>query len=468
MTPPGRAGGAFRVLVANRGEIALRIVRACRDLGFGSVLVHSDVDAGGPAARLAERTVCIGPADAARSYRSIGTLVTVALATGCDAVHPGYGFLAEDAAFARAVTEAGLRFVGPAAESVDAMGDKIAARRTAERLGVPVVAGVTLDGGGAPEALAAARAVGFPVLIKAAAGGGGTGIRPVRDADGFAAAFAEAGAEAQAVLGSPALYVERLVGAARHVEVQVFGDGRGGVVVLGERDCSVQRRHQKLIEESPSPVLSAATREELAEAGRALAAGIRYAGAGTVEFLYDLETGEFAFIEMNTRIQVEHPVTEAVHDVDLVAAQLWFAATGEVALREPAWRTPARHAIECRINAEDPRTLRPSPGRIAALELPGGPGVRVDTHCTAGHRITPHYDSMIAKLVTWAPTRCAAIARMRRALTELRVDGPATTAALHLAVLDSAEFLASRHTTSWLERSGLVEVPAPLTQEGSP
>jgi acetyl-CoA carboxylase biotin carboxylase subunit len=464
--PAGRAGGAYRVLVANRGEIAVRIVRACRELGFEVVVVHSDVDADGLAVRLADRGVCIGPADAARSYRSIPTLLTVALATGCDAIHPGYGFLAEHAPFARAVAEAGLRFVGPSARTIATMGDKIAARATAERLGAPVVPGAELDGGDEAAALGAARAVGFPLLVKAAAGGGGKGIRPVPHVDGFVAAFAEAGAEAQAVFGSAALYLERYVAAARHVEVQVFGDGRGGVVVLGERDCSVQRRHQKLIEEAPSPVLSAATRSALAEAARALAAGIRYAGAGTVEFLYDLATGEFAFIEMNTRIQVEHPVTEVVHDADLVAAQLWFAATGEVTLADPG---PAqRHAIECRINAEDPRTLRPSPGRIERLELPGGPGVRVDTHCTAGDAVTPFYDSMIAKVIAWAPTRCAAIARMRRALTELRVDGPATTAALHLAVLASPDFAASRHTTTWLEESGLVDVPVPQTQEGPP
>ncbi len=449
----------FRVLVANRGEIAVRVVRACHDLGFEAVVAHSDVDADTLAVRLADRSVCIGPADAARSYRSVETLVTVAQATGCDAVHPGYGFLAENARFAREVAGAGLRFVGPSAEVIETMGDKIAARRAAERLGVPLVPGATLGDAPAPDALAAARGVGFPVLVKASAGGGGKGIRPVLQPDGFVAAYEEASAEALAVFGSGELYLERFVQAARHVEVQVFGDGRGGVVVLGERDCSVQRRHQKLIEESPSPVLSDATRAALVEAARALAAGIRYAGAGTVEFLYDLVTQEFFFIEMNTRIQVEHPVTEVVHDVDLVAAQLRFAATGEVSLREPADQRPAAHAVECRINAEDPRTFRPSPGLIERLELPGGPGVRVDTHCTTGYRIPPYYDSMIAKIIVWAPTRCAALARMRRALTELRVDGPATTAALHLAVLASPDFAASRHTTGWLETSGLIDTP---------
>ena len=452
-----RAGGRYRVLVANRGEIAVRIVRACRDLGFESVVVHSSVDRDGLAVRLADRGVCIGPADVARSYRSIETIVTVAEATGCDAVHPGYGFLAEDAAFARAVTGAGLTFVGPSAEAIDTMGDKIAAREAAEKLQVPVVPGATLTDASPAKALGAARTVGFPVLLKAAAGGGGKGIRPVLREEDFVAQFAEATAEALAVFGSGDLYVERYVQAARHVEVQVFGDGTGGVVVLGERDCSVQRRHQKLIEEAPSPVLGASARLALADAARALVSGIDYAGAGTVEFLYDMDSGEFFFIEMNTRIQVEHPVTEVVYGVDLVAAQLWFAATGEVPLVEPASQLPPMHAIECRINAEDPRTFLPRPGRIRELDLPGGIGVRVDTHCTAGYTISPYYDSMIAKLIAWGPTRQVALARMTRALQELRIEGPTTTAALHLGVLAHPAFAASRHTTTWLETTDLVD-----------
>jgi acetyl-CoA carboxylase biotin carboxylase subunit len=455
--PAGRSGGAYRVLVANRGEIAVRIVRACRDLGFESVVVHSSVDADGLAVRLADRGVCIGPADVSRSYRSIPTLVTVAEASGCDAVHPGYGFLAESAAFAAAVGDAGLAFVGPSSEAISTMGDKIAAREAAERLGVPVVPGARLTDATADEALAQARAVGFPVLIKAAAGGGGKGIRPVRDEAAFVAAFEEATAEAVAVFGSGELYIERLVQAARHVEVQVFGDAEGGVVVLGERDCSVQRRHQKLIEEAPSPVISDDVRTAMTEAARALTGGIGYAGAGTVEFLYDMETKDFYFIEMNTRIQVEHPVTEVVHGVDLVAAQLWFAATGELPLTEPADQLPPLHAIECRINAEDARSFLPRPGRITALELPGGPGVRVDTHCTAGYTISPYYDSMIAKVIAWGPTRDVAVARMTRALGELWVEGPSTTTPLHLGVLGHDDFLRSRHTTAWLETTGLVD-----------
>jgi acetyl-CoA carboxylase, biotin carboxylase subunit len=458
--PVGRAGGPYRVLVANRGEIAVRIVRACRELGFEAVVVHSSVDRDGLAVRLADRSVCIGPADVTKSYRSIETIVTVADAAGCDAIHPGYGFLAENAAFARAIADAGLTFVGPSAEAIDTMGDKIAAREAAEKLGVPVVPGATLSEATAEEALDAARATGFPVLIKAAAGGGGKGIRPVLREEEFLAAFTEAAAEALAVFGSGELYVERYVQAARHVEVQVFGDGAGGVVVLGERDCSVQRRHQKLIEEAPSPVLAPEARTALTDAARALASGINYSGAGTVEFLYDMDSREFFFIEMNTRIQVEHPVTEVVHGVDLVAAQLWFAATGEVPLVEPASQLPPLHAIECRINAEDPRTFLPRPGRIEALDLPGGIGVRIDTHCTAGYTISPYYDSMIAKLIAWGPTREVALARMTRALHELRIEGPTTTASLHLGVLAHPDFAASRHTTTWLEQTDLVGTPS--------
>lgn len=458
-TPSGRAGGRYRVLVANRGEIAVRIVRACQELGFETVVVHSSVDRDGLAVRLADRAVCIGPADVTKSYRSIGTIVTVAEAAGCDAIHPGYGFLAENAEFARAIAVAGLTFVGPSAEAIDTMGDKIAAREAAEKLQVPVVPGATLTDATPEQALGAATSVGFPVLLKAAAGGGGKGIRPVLREEEFVAQFAEASAEALAVFGSGEMYVERYVQAARHVEVQVFGDGAGGVVVLGERDCSVQRRHQKLVEESPSPVISPDTRTALTEAARALTSGIHYSGAGTVEFLYDMDSREFFFIEMNTRIQVEHPVTEVVHGVDLVAAQLWFAATGEVPLPEPESQRPPTHAIECRINAEDPRTFMPRPGRINALDLPGGIGVRVDTHCTAGYTISPYYDSMIAKLIAWGPTREVAIARMTRALEELRIDGPTTTAPLHLGVLAHPDFVASRHTTTWLETTDLVGTP---------
>jgi acetyl-CoA carboxylase biotin carboxylase subunit len=468
--PSGRAGGAYRVLVANRGEIAVRIVRACRELGFETVVVHSTVDTDGLAVRLADRSVCIGPPDVTKSYRNIGAIVTVAEAAGCDAVHPGYGFLAENAEFAAAVSDAGLTFVGPSGEAISTMGDKIAARDAAERLAVPVVPGATLTDATAEEALAHARAVGFPVLIKAAAGGGGKGIRPVRDEAGFIDAFKEATAEAVAVFGSGDLYVERFVQAARHVEVQVFGDGAGGVVVLGERDCSVQRRHQKLVEEAPSPVISDEVRTAMTEAARALTGGIAYSGAGTVEFLYDMESKEFFFIEMNTRIQVEHPVTEVVHGVDLVAAQLWFAATGQVPISEPAEQLPPLHAIECRINAEDPRTFLPRPGRITALELPGGPGVRIDTHCTTGYTISPYYDSMIAKVIAWGGTRDEAIARMTRALGELRIEGPDTTAPLHLGVLAHEEFAESRHTTSWLETTGLVDAahrPSELLQKGT-
>ncbi|MGO3146756.1 MAG: acetyl-CoA carboxylase biotin carboxylase subunit [Leucobacter sp.] len=451
-----RAGGPFRVLVANRGEIAVRIIRACAELGFESVVVHSNVDAESLAARLADRAVCIGPADVTRSYRSINTIVQVALSTGCDAIHPGYGFLAENADFARAVTEAGLAFVGPSADSIERMGDKIAARTAAEDLGVPVVPGANLTGLSAAESLKLAEQVGFPVLLKAAAGGGGKGIRPVADPDQFESAYNEATAEALAVFGSGEMYVERYVRAARHVEVQVFGDGKGGVVVLGERDCSVQRRHQKLIEEAPSVVLSDDARAGLWEAARELASGIKYSGAGTVEFLYDMESTEYFFIEMNTRIQVEHPITEVVYQVDLVAAQLWFSATGEVLVSDPEAGPPRVHAIECRINAEDPRTFMPSPGKLQTLELPGGPGIRVDTHCTPGYVITPFYDSMIAKLIAWGPSREIARKRMLRALRELRVDGLVTTAELHADILTHEDFVASRHTTTWLETTDLV------------
>jgi acetyl-CoA carboxylase, biotin carboxylase subunit len=453
MTEPSPA--VPRVLVANRGEIAVRIVRACRDLGYESVAVHSDVDAGDLASRLADRSVCIGPADAARSYRSIGTLITVAQATGCTGVHPGYGFLAESAEFAHAVNDAGLVFVGPSAGSIETMGDKIAAREAASRLDVPIVPGATLTGVEPEAALAAIYDIGFPVLIKAAAGGGGRGIRQVRSATEFSMAFAEAATESAAVFGSDELYVERFIPAARHVEVQVFGDGTGGCVVLGERDCSVQRRHQKLIEEAPSPAVSVETRAQMFEASARLAGGIGYAGAGTVEFLYDMATGTFHFIEMNTRIQVEHPVTEMLHGVDLVAEQLRFAFTNEVRLTNVDPAANVWHAIECRINAEHPQTFLPHPGNLESFVTPGGPGVRVDTHCHTGAAISPYYDSMIAKVIVTAPTRPAALARMRRALREFEIRGVQTTVRFHQAVLETAEFTESRHTTSWLESAAL-------------
>ncbi len=447
---PSAVPGLHRVLVANRGEIALRIVRACHALGLEAVAAVSEADVDSRAARLAGRHVVIGPAPAAQSYLSIERLIDAARASACDAVHPGYGFLSERSAFARACAEAGLVFVGPTPEAIDAMGNKIAAAQLAEAAGVPRVPG-TAAVPDAAAASAAAATIGYPVLVKASAGGGGRGMRAVHTPEQMPAAFAGAAAEALAAFGDGTLYVEKLIERARHVEIQIFGDRHGHLVHLGERECSTQRRHQKLIEESPSPVLSSSQRVAMCAAALSLARRVGYHGAGTVEFVLDDSDGRFYFLEMNTRIQVEHPVSEMVTGIDLVAEQLRVAAGLPLSFSQEQV-VFSGHAIECRINAEDPdKNFLPRPGVVQRWRAPEGHGIRCDSHCHDGYAVTPFYDSLLAKLIVHAPTRGEAIARMRNALAQLQVEGPATTAAFHHALLAHPDFAAGRVTTRWVE-----------------
>lgn len=430
-----------RVLVANRGEIAVRIIRACRDLGIESVQVYSTADKDSLPVQLADSAVCIGPAPASQSYLQGKALVDAALMSKCDAVHPGYGFLSENAAFAAMCSEAGLTFIGPSAEVISLMGDKSAARRAAIEAGVPVTPGSPDPISDRSAAALLATEIGFPVLIKASAGGGGRGMRVVENVDALNAALDAASREAESAFGNGAVYIEKYMPRVRHIEVQIMGDGHD-VVHFGERDCSIQRRHQKLVEESPSPALQPAQREAIAASACKLAAKVNYSGAGTMEFILDPATGEFYFIEMNTRIQVEHPVTELVTNMDLVKMQITVAATGKLPVRQDEIRFSG-HAIECRINAEDPeRGFMPKPGTLTELVLPAGPGVRVDTHIYPGYDLPPHYDSLMAKVITWGQTREEAIARMRRALGEMRITGVPTTVPFHQRLLSEPAFIA--------------------------
>jgi acetyl-CoA carboxylase biotin carboxylase subunit len=436
-----------RVLIANRGEVAVRIIRACRELGVETVAVYSTADRESLHVRLADRAVHVGPPLPADSYLRIPSLVAAATTTECDAVHPGWGFLAENAAFALACEDNDLVFIGPRAESIETMGDKIAAKEAMAEAGVPLVPGsdgaVDLD-----QAREVAAQVGLPVLLKASAGGGGRGMRLVESADELDAAYRTASSEAQSAFGDGALYVEKAVVGSRHVEIQVLGDGEGAVLTLGERDCSIQRRHQKLVEESPSPAVTPEIRAEMEGAAHRACEALRYRGAGTIEFLLDAD-GRFYFIEMNTRLQVEHPVTELVTGIDLAHAQLAVAA-GEGLPREG--RADLRgHAIEFRINAEHPaEDFRPAPGRVSRFRPPLGPGVRVDTHVEEGYAIPPFYDSLIAKVIVWGEDREVAIARGRRALSELELEGVPTTRALALDIVSSEEFGSGDYTTSFL------------------
>ncbi|HEY8368924.1 MAG TPA: acetyl-CoA carboxylase biotin carboxylase subunit [Thermodesulfobacteriota bacterium] len=440
-----------RILVANRGEIAVRIIRACRDLGLEAVAVFSDADRDALHVRLADRAYRVGPAPAAESYLRIDTLVATAREAGCDAVHPGYGFLAENADFAEAVTAAGLVFIGPSAESIRLMGDKTAARRAMAAAGVPTVPGTEAPVADDAEAEAAARRIGFPLMIKAAAGGGGKGMRLVERPEAFASALRAARSEATSAFGDGRVYLERFIERPRHVEIQVMGDGRGGAVHLFERECSIQRRHQKVIEESPSPALTPAQREAMGEVAVRAVASLKYAGAGTLEFLLDQE-GRFYFLEMNTRLQVEHPVTEWVTGVDLVRAQIEVAAGGGLPWRQ-ADLAQRGWSIECRVYAEDPaQGFMPSPGRITALRAPAGPGVRDDSGVYEGFTVPIHYDPLISKVSTWGPTRDIAIDRMRRALREYVIGGITTNIPFHLAVLDEPEFRAGRVDTGYIAR----------------
>ena len=441
--------GLRRLLVANRGEIAVRVIRAARDLGIETVAVHSDADRDARHVALADRSVLIGPPAATASYLRREALVHVAEATGCDSVHPGYGFLSEDAEFARMVESAGLTWVGPDPETIDAMGDKARARTLAANAGVPIVPGsdgLLRDG---EQALRFGRDHGYPLLLKASAGGGGKGMRVVDSEDNLLPTLALARQEASGAFGDDGMYVERYLPAVRHIEVQVLGDNHGGLVSLGERDCSLQRRHQKLVEEAPAPSLPDAVRKALSDTAMRLAAAAHYRSAGTVEFLFDVTTGDFAFIEMNTRIQVEHPVTEEITGVDLVGVAADDRRRGVPdALGSPVAHG---HAMEFRITAEDPTAdFRPSPGRIAVFEPPAGPGIRCDTHCYSGCEVSPYYDSLLAKLIVHGADRAQVIRRARRSLREFRVDGVATTIPFHRWLLDQPEFIDGRHTTSYL------------------
>jgi len=447
-----------RLLVANRGEIAVRIMRAAHELGIETVAVHSEADRDSLHVRMADVVVPIGPPQAAKSYLNTEALLRAAADSIADAVHPGYGFLSENAAFAEAVEKAGLTFVGPTPEAIRIMGNKSLARATAERAGVATVPGSDGIVGSIDEAVAIAGDIGYPVMIKASAGGGGRGIRVAHDAEELRKQMSLAQAEAQAAFGDKSVYLERFILHARHVEVQVLGDGRD-VVHCYERECSLQRRRQKVIEEAPSPALSAETRERLCASAVRLAKSVGYRGAGTVEYLYDDDSGEFFFIEMNTRIQVEHPVTEMVTGIDLVRSMIRIAAGEPLRLRQSDIQLRGA-AIECRINAEDPdRNFMPSPGRVSEIVLPGGPGVRVDTMLYSGCEVPPYYDSLLAKLIVHAEDRPAAISRMRRALKELRIEGVSTTRALHLTLLEDARFHAADFDTNSLERWLAVRPP---------
>jgi acetyl-CoA carboxylase biotin carboxylase subunit len=439
-----------KVLIANRSEIARRVIRTCRELDLATVAVYSDADRDALHVREADEAVPIGKPHARESYLNVEKLIGAARETGADAIHPGYGFLSESSRFAEACEAAGVTFVGPSARAIAAMGDKAAARRLARETGVPVVPGA--DASADPElAVRGADEVGYPVMLKAAAGGGGRGIRVARDADEVRRLMPDAAREAEAAFGDSSLYVEKLLERARHVEIQVVGDRNGNVVHFYERECSLQRRRQKLMEESPSPALDPATRESMAGAAVRLAQAVDYTSAGTVEFLVD-EDQRFYFIEMNTRLQVEHGVTEMVTGSDLVREQLLVAAGEPLDLSQEDVR-PNGSSVEFRINAEDPeRDFQPAPGRIESVDLPGGPGVRVDTAIYAGYTVPPFYDSLIAKLLVWAPTREQALRRGRRALEEFKIEGVETTIPLHVRLVEDERVLAGDFHTGYLEQ----------------
>ncbi len=437
-----------KILIANRGEIALRVLRACKELGIPTVAVHSTADADAMHVRLADESVCIGPPAAKDSYLNIPALLAACEITGADAVHPGYGFLAENARFAEILADHNVQFIGPRPEHIRLMGDKIAAKRAAVELGIPTVPGSSGGVGSDEEAARLARDVGFPVMLKAAAGGGGRGMKVVRAPGEMASALAMARAESKAAFGDDTVYLEKYLERPRHIEIQVLGDGKGRAIHLGERDCSLQRRHQKVWEEGPSPALNAATRDQICETVARAMRKIKYLSAGTVEFLY--EDGKFSFIEMNTRIQVEHPVTEMITDIDLVAEQIRVAAGNDLSLAQSDVKFHG-HAIECRINAENPVSFRASPGKIVHYHPPGGLGVRIDSAVYHGYAIPPFYNSLLGKLIVHGKTREECLMRLKRALDEFVVDGIETTLPLFRALVREAEIIDGDYHIHWLE-----------------
>jgi len=438
-----------KILIANRGEIALRVLRACKELGIATVAVHSTADADAMHVRLADESVCIGPPPAKDSYLNIPALLTACEITGADAVHPGYGFLSENARFAEILEDHGVHFIGPRPEHIRLMGDKIEAKRTATRLGIPVVPGSEGGVGSDEDALKIARDIGFPVLVKAAAGGGGRGMKVARSEEELSVALATARTEAKAAFGDDAVYLEKYLTTPRHIEIQVLGDGKGGAIHLGERDCSLQRRHQKVWEESPSPALNAGARDAIGETVAKAMRELKYLGVGTVEFLF--EDGRFYFIEMNTRIQVEHPVTEMITDIDLILEQIRVATGGDLALTQSDVRFHG-HAIECRINAENPVSFRASPGKIVHYHPPGGLGVRVDSAVYQGYIMPPYYDSLLGKLIVHGKTRGECLMRLRRALDEFVVDGIETTLPLFRALVRDEDVIDGNYHIHWLEQ----------------
>ncbi len=437
-----------KLLIANRGEIALRIHRACHEMGIRTVAVHSTADADAMHVRLADETVCIGPPPAGESYLNIANIISAAEVTHADAIHPGYGFLSENAQFAEIVESHNIVWVGPKPEHIRVMGDKVEAKRTAAKLGLPLVPGSEGPVDGPEEARQVAAETGYPLLIKAASGGGGRGMKIVRNEGELDSQMAQARQEAKSAFGDDTVYIEKYLDDPRHIEFQVFGDGEGTAIHLGERDCSLQRRHQKVLEEAPSPVISAEQRERMGGIVAKAMADMGYRGAGTIEFLY--EDGEFYFIEMNTRLQVEHPVTEMISGVDLVREQIRVAQGQGLSVRQEDIQLHG-HAIECRINAEDPRTFTPSPGLVKNYVAPGGMHVRVDSGLYAGYKVPPYYDSMIAKLIVYGRTREGCILRLKRALEEFVVEGMKTTVPLHQRIVRDPEFLAGDYTIKWLE-----------------
>ena len=437
-----------KVLIANRGEIALRVIRACREMGIASVAVHSTADEQAMHVRLADESVCLGPAPAAKSYLNIAAIVSACEITGADAVHPGYGFLSENAKFADILEAHGITFIGPTADHINLMGDKIAAKAKAIELGIPVVPGSDGEVKNVDEAMAASREMGFPVLVKAASGGGGRGMKIAETEKDLAEAFTTARSEANAAFGDDAVYIEKYLKKPRHIEIQVACDTHGNAVHLGERDCSLQRRHQKVLEEAPSTVLDEKARADIGEIVTNAMKGMSYRGVGTVEFLF--EDGEFYFIEMNTRLQVEHPVTEAITGIDLVREQIRVAAGEKLSFTQDDIELKG-HAIECRVNAENPETFIPSPGTLHTYHAPGGLGVRMDSAVFSGYTIPPYYDSLIGKLIVHADDREACLRRLSRALNEFAIDGVETTLPLFDRLLENEDFHAADYDIHWLE-----------------